>query len=156
LRKSPAFTIAVVLTLALAISANTAIYSVVRAVLLQPLAYQQPEHLFAIWHGDGRSNPWYTFSYPRFLYFQEHLSGAAEIAAYDDETATFSDGGEPLRVEGGRVSANFFSLLGIRPALGRTFLPNEDHHEANPVVLLSDRFWRRDTTPIRQSSAAPS
>jgi predicted permease len=143
LRKSPAFTIAVVLTLALAISANTAIYSVVRAVLLQPLAYQQPEHLFAIWHGDGRSNPWYTFSYPRFLYFQEHLSGAAEIAAYDDETATFSDGGEPLRVEGGRVSANFFSLLGIRPALGRTFLPNEDHHEANPVVLLSDRFWRR-------------
>lgn len=143
LRKSPAFTIAVVLTLSLAIGANTAIFSVVRAVLLQPLPYQEPSQLLAIWHGDGQSYSWYTFSYPRFLYFQQHISDLAEIAAYDDEVATFSDGGEPLRVEGGRVSANFFSLLGTKPALGRTFLLEEDRHGANPVVLLSDRFWRR-------------
>jgi putative ABC transport system permease protein len=141
--KSPAFTVAVVLTLTLAIGANTAIFSVVRSVLLQPLPYKQPERLLAIWQGDAGNNPWYTFSYPRFQYFQQHLSDLAELAAYDDEVATYSDGGEPLRVEGGRVSANFFAVLGTKPALGRGFLPSEDRQGANPVVLLSDRFWRR-------------
>ncbi len=142
-RKSPAFAIAVVLTLAVAIGANTTIFSVVRAVLLQPLPYQDPARLLCIWHGDGESYPWYTFSYPRFLYFQQHLGDLAGLAAYDDESVTFSDRGEPLRLEGGRVSANFFSVLGIRPAIGRGFLPSEDRHGAPPVVLLSDRFWRQ-------------
>jgi MacB-like periplasmic core domain len=75
--------------------------------------------------------------------FQQHIGDVAQIAAYDDERVTFSDGGEPLRLEGGRVSSNFFSLLGVRPAMGRDFLPSEDHHGADPVVLLSDRFWRQ-------------
>jgi putative ABC transport system permease protein len=143
LRKAPAFAIAVVLTLAIAIGANTAIFSVVRAVLLQPLPYEAPGRLVCIWHGDVRSYSWYTFSYPRFLYFQQHLADVAELAAYDDETVTFSDGGEPLRLEGGRVSANFLSVLGVRPAMGRGFLASEDHHGATAVVLLSDRFWRQ-------------
>jgi predicted permease len=143
LRKAPAFAIAVVLTLAIAIGANTAIFSVVRTVLLQPLPYKEPGRLLCIWHGGGTNYSWYTFSYPRFLYFQQHLADVAELAAYDDEAVTFSDGGEPQRLEGGRVSANFFSLLGVKPAMGRGFLASEDHHGANAVVLLSDRFWRQ-------------
>jgi len=143
MRKAPAFAIAVVFTLAIAIGANTAIFSVVHAVLIQPLPYKDPGRLVCIWHGGSASYSWYTFSHPRFLYFRQRLADVAELAAYDDETVTFSDGGEPLRLEGGRVSANFFSLLGVKPAMGRSFLPSEDHHGANPVVLLSDRFWRQ-------------
>jgi putative ABC transport system permease protein len=142
LRHSPAFAIAVVLTLAVAIGANTAIFSVVRAVLLQPLPYNDPTRLLCIWHGDAPDYTWYTFSHPRFRYFEEHLRDLAEIAAYDDETVTLSYRGEPVRLEGGRVSTNFFSLLGVKPVIGRSFLPDEDRHGANPVALLSDRLWR--------------
>lgn len=142
LRHSPAFTIAVLLTLAVAIGANTAMFSVIRAVLLQPLPYKDPGRLLCVWHSDAPDYTWYTFSYPRFLYFQQQLSDLAETAAYDDEIVTLTYRAEPVRLEGGRVSANFFSLLGVKPAIGRAFLPNEDRHGATPVALLSDRLWR--------------
>ena len=143
LRKSPAFALSVILTLVVAIGANTAIFSVVRAVLLQPLPYPQPDRLLAVWHADIQGAPWYTFSYPGFQLYRERLAGLAELAAYDDETATVTKHGEPIRVEGGRVSDNFFAVLGAKPALGRGFLPSEDRHQANPVAVLSDRFWRQ-------------
>ncbi len=143
LRQSPAFAAAVIFTLALAIGANTAIFSVVRTVLLQPLPYYDSSRLLCLWHGESQDYPWYTFSYPRFLYFQEHLRDAAELAAYDDEIVTVADSGEPMRVEGGSVSANFFSVLSIKPALGRGFLASEDRHGADPVVFLSDHFWQQ-------------
>jgi hypothetical protein len=81
LYQAPAFTIAVLLTLAVATAANTAMFSVVRAVLLQPLPYQDPSRLVCIWHGDGESYSWYTFSFPRFEYFQQNLREQAELAA---------------------------------------------------------------------------
>jgi putative ABC transport system permease protein len=140
---APAFTITVVLTLAVAIAANTSIFSAVRAVLLQPLPYKDPAQLLCIWHGDAGRYSWYTFSYPRFKYFQQRLRDQAELAAYDDEIATVSLHNEPIRVEGGRVSANFFSLLGVKPVIGRLFRENEDRHEADPVVILSNRFWKQ-------------
>src|SRR5579883_1437289 len=143
LRKSPAFSISVMLTLMVAIGANTAIFSVVRAVLWQPLPYPQPDRLLCVWNANVPGAPWYTFSYPGFVLDRERLQGVAEVAAYDDEIVTISDGGEPVRVEGGRISANFLSVLGVQPALGRNFLPAEDGHNANPVLLLSDRMWRR-------------
>lgn len=142
LRKSPAYAVVLVLTLALAIGANTAIYSVVRAVLLKPLPYRDAAQLMCVWHGESQSYSWYTFSYPRFLFFQRNLQEIADLAAYDDETVTLTDRGNPLRIEGGRVSANFFSLLGVTPELGRGFLPGEDRHEAPAVLLLSDHLWR--------------
>ncbi len=142
LRHSPGFAIAVVLTLAVAISANTAMFSVVRAILLQPLPFKDPARLLCVWHSDAPGYTWYTFSYPRFLYFQQHLHDLAETAAYDDEIVTLTYRGEPVRLEGGRVSANFFSLLGVKPAMGRSFLPDEDRHDATPVALLSDKLWR--------------
>jgi putative ABC transport system permease protein len=142
LRHSATFAAAVILTLAVAIGANTAIFSVVRAVMLQPLPYRDPGRLLCVFHSDRPDFTWYTFSYPRFQYFQQHLRDLADTAAYDDESATVLVHGEPVRVEGGRVSANFFSLLGVAPALGRSFAPDEDLHGANPVALLSDTFWR--------------
>ncbi|MBV8811084.1 MAG: ABC transporter permease [Acidobacteriaceae bacterium] len=142
LRKSKGFATAVILTLAIAIGANTAIFSAVRSVLLQPLHFADPGRLLCLWRGDGENYPWYTFSYPRFSYFEQRLTSIAELAAYDDETVTFSDHSEPAPVEGGRVTSNFFSVLGITPQIGRGFLASEDHHGAAEVVLLSDRFWR--------------
>jgi len=143
LRQAPAFAITVILTLGIAIGANTAMFSVGRAILLQPLAYKDAGRLLCVWHSDAPDYTWYTFSYPRFLYFEQHLRDLAETAAYDDETVTLTHRGEPIRLEGGRVSANFFSLLGVHPALGRSFLPSEDAHGATPVALLSDPLWRK-------------
>ena len=143
LRHAPAFAITVILTLAIAIGANTAIFSVVRAVMLQPLPYPAASRLVAVWHSDRADFVWYTFSYPRFQYFEQHLRDVAATAAYDDESATVLVGNEPVRVEGGRVSANFFELLGTQPAVGRAFSQAEDRHAATPVALLSDKFWRQ-------------
>ena len=139
---SPVFTITVVVTLALAMGANTAIFSVLNAVLLRPLPYSDAARLLAIWHGEASSNPWYSFSYPRFRYFQDRAQPFADLAAYDDEIVTVTDRGSPVRVEGGRVSANFFSVLRIQAELGRSFNSAEDAHGATPVAMLSDRFWR--------------
>jgi putative ABC transport system permease protein len=142
LRHAPTFAGTVILTLAVAIGANTAIFSVVRAVMMQPLPYRDPSRLVCVWHSDRADYTWYTFSHPRFQYFAQHVGDLAQLAAYDDESATVLLNGEPVRVEGGRVSANFFSLLGVTPALGRSFTPDEDRHGAHPVAVLSDRFWR--------------
>ena len=139
---SLAFTGSVLLTLAVVIAANTAIFSVVRAVLIQPLPYRDPGRLLSIWHGEPESYSWYTFSYPRFQYFQQQLRDEAELAAYDDETVTGTIQGEAVRLEGGRVSSNFFELLSVTPKLGRLFRSDEDRHGANPVVILSDALWQ--------------
>ena len=143
LRHSPAFALSVMLTLMVAIGANTAIFSVVYAVLIAPLPYSEPDRLLCIWNADRQTSPWYSFSYPGFEHYREQLRGVADVAAYDDEIATVWDRGEAIRVEGGRVSANFFAVLGVKPALGRGFVEAEDRHRADPVALLSDHFWRQ-------------
>jgi len=143
LRHSPAFTAAAVATLALGIGANSAIYSVIDAALLRPLPYQDAKRLVMAWSGEPGEATFYSFSYPRFEYFRERSREFADLAAYDDEVVNYSDGDAPERLEGGRVSANFFSVFGAAPALGRGFLPEEDRHGAQPVALLSDTYWRR-------------
>ena len=143
LRHSPAFTAAAVATLALGIGANSAIYSVIDAALLRPLPYQDAKRLVMAWSGEPGEATFYSFSYPRFEYFRERSREFADLAAYDDEVVNYSDGDAPERLEGGRVSANFFSVLGAAPALGRGFLPEEDRHGAPPVAVLSDSYWRR-------------
>ncbi len=140
--QSPAFALAAVITLAVAIGANTAIFSVVEHTILAPLPFPDSARLLTLWEGEPRSYPWYTFSYPRFRYFQEHSRDFADVAAYDDETVTFTDAGEPIRIEGGRVSANFFSVFGIKAILGHTFLAADDRRGAPDTVVLSNTFWR--------------
>ena len=142
LMRSPAFALSTVLTLAVAIGANTAIFSVVERTLLRPLPFPDSARLLTLWEGEPGSYPWYTFSYPRFCYFQEHSRDFADVAAYDDETVTFTDSAEPIRIEGGRVSANFFSVFGVKPVLGRSFLATDDRHGAPDTVVLSNAFWR--------------
>jgi len=95
------------------------------------------------WSGEPGEATFYSFSYPRFQYFRERSREFGDLAAYDDEIVNYSDGDAPERLEGGRVSANFFSVLGAAPALGRGFLPEEDRYGAPPVALLSDSYWRR-------------
>ena len=143
LRQSPAFTAAAVATLALGIGANSAIYSVIDAALLRPLPYHDPKRLIMAWSGEPGEATFYSFSYPRFQYFRERAREFTDLAAYDDEIVNYTDGDVPERLEGGRVSANFFSVLGTAPALGRGFLPEEDRPGAPPVALLSDSYWRK-------------
>jgi predicted permease len=139
-RLKPGFTSAAVLTLALGIGATTAIFSVVHAVVLKPYGYTDPDRLllsFSVWHG-GRGG----WSVGNFDYFRQRLTTVDEFAAAATTSFNLSDDGEPERVVGRRVSHNFFTLFGIPPAHGRTFLEDEDQPRPT-VVVLSDRLWRR-------------
>jgi putative ABC transport system permease protein len=142
-RRSPAFALAAILTVALGVGANTAIFSVIDTVMLRPLPYAHPERLIFIWESGQPRTSLYSFSYPRFEFFRSHLKSFEGVAAYDDETVTFSNCGEPERIEGGRISREFFSLLDARPAIGRAFSVQDDSPGGPPVAILSDRLWQR-------------
>jgi putative ABC transport system permease protein len=144
LRKNPGFTATAVVTLALAIGANSAIFSVVRGVLLRPLPFAHPERLVTLQErnadGTGSNN-----GYPTFLDWRQRSRSLEEIAEVRDwmPKLASSPGVAAERIEGAKVSQSFFRLLGVRPALGRDFLPSEDAKEANRVVILSNGLWRR-------------
>ncbi|MBZ5592650.1 MAG: ABC transporter permease [Acidobacteriia bacterium] len=142
LGKNPGFTTVAVLTLALGIGANTAIFSVVNGVLLNPLPYRQPDHLVALYSrtADGTRS---SSSYPNFLDWVHDNRSFSALAAYRDDSFNLAGMGEPERVPVEMVSASFFTLLGVQPTLGRTFLPHEDQVGATPVVLISGGFWKR-------------
>ncbi len=142
LRKNPGFTIVAVLTLALGIGANTAIFSVLNAVLLRPLPYDAPEQLAMLWSEiptqglrEGRSN------YADVEEWRAQSNTFADMAVFDSTrvTLTAADGSEQISVN--RVSPNIFALLGIRPSHGRTFSAAESN-ERQRVALISHRFWQ--------------
>src|SRR5436190_14964512 len=147
LGKSPGFTSVVVLTLALGIGANTAVFSVIDAVLLRPLPFPQPQNLVAIGEYDTRekADPGTditSISYLDYVDWRNQNKVFERIAVYTNQgVSTLTDGNGALHVQGESVSAELFPLLGV-PALGRTFLPNEDD-PGNHVVILSDAFWQR-------------
>jgi len=143
LLKQPGFTLIAVLTLALGIGANTAIFSIVNAVLLRPFPYKEPEHLVILRErvsvGSG-----FSPSYPNFVDWRAQntvFDAMASLRA--NESFNFAGAGEPERLQGRIVSAEFFSTLGIRPMLGRDFLAEEDRPGATPAAILSYGFWRR-------------
>jgi len=141
LRKSPGFTGVALLTLALGIGANTALFNIVYAVLLRPLPYPDPDRLVAIYSNypvDGNA----SFSYPNFVDWQLDNRSFAHLAAYHPDDFTFTAAGEAQHVVGERLTAGFFDALGVKPILGRNFLPEEDRIGGPPVVLLSENFWR--------------
>jgi putative ABC transport system permease protein len=150
LRKSPGFTSVAVLTVALGIGANTAIFTVVNAVLLKPLPFQNPDQLVAFGGHDKRDSnvagPLNTLSFPEFFYLRAHNRSFAQLAAYRDRGFAFSNGAEAQNLRGQRVTGNFFATLGIEPALGRAFQLEDEQAGGGPgglKVILSNEFWRR-------------
>ena len=133
------FAAAAIGTLAVAIGANTAIFSLIDAAFLRPLPYPKSSRL--VFLCEGQPSVTYSFSYPRYEMLRDQASAFEGIAAYDDESITASISGEPERIEGGRVSANFFSVLRVQPILGRTFTPDEDRAAGPPLVILSHHYW---------------
>jgi predicted permease len=140
--KNPGFTAVAVLTLALGIGANTTPFSVVNGVLLNPLPYPQPDRLIALYSRTANSSRW-SIPYPNFLDWVRDNRSFSALAAYREEDYNLTGKGEPERVPGEMVSATFFPVRGVKPALGRTFLPEEDQLGARQVVLISDSLWKR-------------
>ncbi|HXM21915.1 MAG TPA: ABC transporter permease [Terriglobales bacterium] len=143
--KSPGFTAVAVLTLALGIGANTAIFSIVNGVLLRPLPFANPGQLISIGGFDARSAPAIpneSVSYPNFADVRARNHSFTDIAAYQDNEYTLTGAGPSLHVNAEIVSASLFHLLGTQPAVGRGFLASEDE-PGRLVVVLSDVFWRR-------------
>ena len=146
LAKNPSFTFLAVITLAMGIGANTAIFSVVNAVLLQPLPYANANELVGIdvtSAGDPESR--FPLSPAAYLYLRSNNSVFTEIGALSNKgwPANWTGAGDPERLKGFQVSANLFPLLGTRPLLGRTFAPEEDRPDGNRVVVLSHDLWQR-------------
>jgi predicted permease len=141
LSKSPGFTLIAILTLALGIGANTAIFSVVDGVLLNPLPYEHPERLIAVY---ARSKPFErsSISYPNFLDWVRDNRSFSGLAAFRPDDFDLTGMGESQRVEVEMVSADFFRILGVEPILGRSFDSQEDQVGAPPVAMISGAFWQ--------------
>ncbi len=143
LLKSPGFTIVAVVALALGIGANTAIFSVVNAVLLRPLPFKNPDQLVLIWESATHLGfPKNTPSPANFLDWQRQSTVFTGMAAMAPKNFNLTGSSEPERLDGRRISANLFDVLGVQPQLGRGFQPQDDKHGAH-VVLLSDGLWER-------------
>ncbi|MGI8957888.1 MAG: ABC transporter permease [Chthoniobacterales bacterium] len=141
--KNPGFTVVAVIALALGIGANSAIFSVVNAVLLRPLPFKNPEQLVAVWENASHYGfPKNTPSPANFLDWRRQNTVFQAMSAMAWETYNLTGIGEPEKLDGRRVSANLFDLLGVRPSLGRSFLPQEDSPGSH-VVILSDGLWKR-------------
>jgi predicted permease len=140
--KNPGFTAVVVLTLALGVGANAALFSVVNGVLLNPLPFPQPEQLVSL-HQSKPDFETGAIPYPNFLDWQKENRTFSAMAIERPFSTSLTGAGEAERLSGHFVSAGFFSMLGIRPKLGRDFSPSEDVRGAGHVVLISARLWHR-------------
>ncbi|HYL61900.1 MAG TPA: ABC transporter permease [Candidatus Methylomirabilis sp.] len=147
LRKSPGFTAVAVLTLALGIGANTAMFSVINATLLKPLPYPNVDRMVLVWQTYG-SNPDNAsiVSEPNIADIQKQNNVLEPITLFDTAGRGYnlSEGSEPERIGGLRVSANFFDVLGVKPLLGRTFLPEEEVQGNDHEVVLSYGLWQQN------------
>jgi putative ABC transport system permease protein len=142
LRKSPGFAAAAILTLALGIGANTAIFSAFEGVVLAPLPYREPDRLVTM-SLYNRSLKYDTYlAYPDFLDWQREARSFKEIAAFFEQGVDLTSPGEPEHVNGDEVSSGFFSTLGAKLALGRGFSPNEDRIGGMAAAVISHRLWR--------------
>ena len=144
LRHNPGFAAVVVATLALGIGANTAIFSVVQGVLLRPLAYAAPDRLVALNQAaPGAGQPVLGFSVPDLTDFRARNRAFSAMSEYHSMWFILLGRPEPERVQTGVVSDNYFDLLGVKPLLGRTFLPGEDRPGAPAVLVLGYEYWQR-------------
>src|SRR5438876_6988920 len=143
LRQSPGFTFVAVLTLALGIGANTAIFSIVNAVLLRPLPYPDADRIMVLNESSGPGQD-YSVALPDYFDWRNENTAFEHLAATHKESRNLSGipGREPERVSCASVTRNFFNIIGLPPELGRTFSEDEDKVGAPPVVVISDRLWQ--------------
>ena len=144
LRKSPAFTIVSILTLALGVGASTALFSVVDTVLLRPLPYYQPDQLVTVTETlPEMGTDEIGVAAGEYQDYRAQNRSFSQVAAYEREGFNLTGAGQPLRVNAARISASTFPLLGVSPRLGRPFTDDEDRSGSDKVVLLSYGLWRR-------------
>lgn len=140
LLKNPGFTAVALLTLALGIGANTAIFSVIHAVLLQPLPYPEPDRL--VWFCERTSDSDGPIAYPNFEDWRSQQDVFEHMGVYKWESAVMNSGAEPVQLDGSRVSMDLLASLGVRPVLGRIFRAEEDKPGAAPTALISHALWK--------------
>jgi putative ABC transport system permease protein len=142
LRRKPALPLMIVALLAIGIGANTAVFSAVKAVVLDPLPYAEPDRLVMVW-GTSENGSRSPASYLDFKDWRTESRSFKDIGIFHFWHFNLSGDSEPERIKGSMVSAGLFEILGVRPQLGRTLLPEEDRPGAGKVVLISDGLWRR-------------
>src|SRR6266436_3494479 len=144
LARAPGFTAAVVAVLALGIGANSAMFSVLNGAILHAIPYFEPDRIVSVMESNPKLGlPLIQPSTANFFDWKDHNDSLELVAPWRFVYSNVSGSGEPERVQGFRVSANFFPLLGTMPALGRSFLPEEEQAGRDRVVVLSQGFWKR-------------
>ena len=161
LRKTPAFTAVVVATLAVGLGMNTAVFSIVNAVMLRSLPYRQPDRLVSLWEevtkrqnvgsinssgqslGGAGNRQRTTVSVANLVDYRKGTDAFEALAGVAAAQMNLTGNGSPERLSGESVTAEYFSVLGVTPEIGRTFTAEEDRPEANPVVVVSHDFWQR-------------
>jgi putative ABC transport system permease protein len=144
LRKSPLFTFAVVLTVALAIGANTAIFSVVNAVMVRPLPFERPDRLVWIAEKNDKLNlTQFSASVLNYLSWKERSRAVDAIGAFGFASFNLTGQGDPERFTGGTITPSLFSMLGIKPILGRSFVDAEERPDSAKVAMISEGLWKR-------------
>ncbi len=144
LLKRPGFTAIAVITLALGIGANTAIFSIVNAVLLRALPFPEADHLVMVWEDASFAGfPRNTPAPANYADLKAQNNVFEEMAAMDTRSFNLTGDGEPEKIEAFGVTANFFPLLGVNPVLGRPFLPEEDKPGVNKVVVINHSLWQQ-------------
>jgi predicted permease len=142
LTKNPGFAAIAILTLALGIGANTALFSVVNGVLLNPLPFPEPGQLYSVYFKTA-SFEHSSISYPNFIDWQKQNHSFSMLSAFRSEDLNLTGAGEPERLHGHMISADMFPALGIPPLLGRNFRPEEDQPGAGPVAIIGNGLWKR-------------
>jgi putative ABC transport system permease protein len=143
LRASPAFTLVAILTFALGIGANTAVFSVVNGVLLEPLPYREPDRVVQLWESLPDA-PQIMVSYPDYLDWRARNRVFEDVAIYSPYASmSMTGGGFPVRVAVGRASENLFSMLGVEPILGRIFTPEDDRPSSPLTAIVTQRAWQQ-------------
>jgi len=141
--RSPGFAVVAVLSLALGIGANVTVFALMNALFLRPVAVADPGRLVLVHTVSTQGPGYFPVSFPNYEDYRDGSSVWSGLAAYQPVAVSLAGGGEPVQVDAGLVSGNFFDVLGVEAALGRTFSPEESRTESGPpVVVLSDALWR--------------
>ena len=144
LAKSPGFTVIAIATLALAIGANSAVFSLINALLVRPLPYQQPEKLALIWEqfaAQGLDR--IPVSPPEYLDLEKAFKSGTQLASFTYQTFNLGAGDVPERISGALVTPTLFPLLGVEPIKGRTFAREEQGQGHDDMIVISERLWKR-------------